>query len=388
MLTGEYPPQPGGISDYCAQIATGLAVQGRGVHVWCPGDDDRRTEPSGVEVHRVSRLFSPAGLVRLAQALDRCPTPRCVLLEYAPNAVGLYGMNVILCLWLLVRSRRDDVRVMFHEPYFYFGWRRPQRNVLAVVQRLMAVLLLGASRRVYLSSATWERYLSPYMWFGGRQLMWLPIPATVPRCADAAAIERCRLELAAGVSGARVVGHFGTYGDLVRPLLEACFAGLAARVPELRVACLGRNSEAFAAGLEVRVPVLRGRVVAAGGLDPEEVAARLRACDLVVQPYAEGVTSRRTSLMASLVNGCPTVTSLGPLTEALWAAEGGVAMAPAGDTAALVDLVVGLLADDTRRAALGRAGRRLYDARFALRHVVRHLSDPPAGSRGAEAEPR
>ena len=377
ILTGEYPPQPGGVSDYCAHIAAGLAARGRGVHVWCPGDDDRRTEPSGVEVHRVTRLFSPAGLARLAQALDRWPAPRSVLLEYTPNAVGLRGMNVVLCLWLLARSRRDDIRVMFHEPYFYFGWRRPHRNILAVVQRFMAVLLLWASRRVYLSSATWERYLSPYMWFGGRQLMWLPIPATVPRCEDAAAIERCRLELAAGAPGARVVGHFGTYGDHVRPMLEACFAGLAARVPELRVACLGRNSETFVAGLEARIPVLRGRVVGAGGLDPAEVAARLRACDLVVQPYADGVTGRRTSLMASLVNGCPTVTSAGPLTEELWAAEGGVAMAPVGDTAALVDLVVDLLADDARRAALGRAGRRLYDARFALRHVVRHLSDEP-----------
>ena len=379
ILTGEYPPQPGGISDYCAQIANGLAAEGHGIHVWCPADGDRHSATAGVEVHRVRHLFRPAGLVRLARALDRCPAPRCVLLEYAPNAVGLRGMNVILCLWLLLRSRRDEVRVMFHEPYFYFGWRRPHRNVLAVVQRLMAVLLLAASRRVYLSSATWERYLSPYMWLGGRQLMWLPIPATVPRCEDEAAIARCRLELTAGAADARVVGHFGTYGDLVRPLLEAWFAGLAARVPELRVACLGRNSETFAAGLEARVPVLRGRVAAAGALGPEEVGARLRACDLVVQPYAEGVTSRRTSLMASLVNGCPTVTSQGPLTEELWAAEGGVALAPAEDTAAVVDLVVDLLADDARRAALGQAGRRLYEARFALRHVVRHLSDPVAG---------
>ena len=81
--------------------------------------------------------------------------------------------------------------------------------------------------------------------------------------------------------------------------------------------------------------------------------------------------------MASLVNGCPTVTTMGPLTEPLWADEGGVAMAPVGDPAALVDLVVALLQDEPRRAALGRAGRRLYDNRFALRHTVRHLADHP-----------
>ena len=377
ILTGEYPPQPGGVSDYCAQIALGLAAGGRGVHVWCPGDEDRRIETSGVEVHRIARLFSPGGLARLAGALDRWSAPRSLLLQYTPNALGSWGMNVPLCVWLLTRSRRDDVRVMFHEPYFYFGWRQPHRNVLAVVQRLMAVMLLGASRRVYLSTATWERYLSPFMWLGGRQLMWLPIPSSVPRCEDEAAIERCRLELTGGSPDTSLIGHFGTYGDHVRPLLEACLVGVAARHPGLRVACLGRNGERFVAGLEASVPGLRGRVVAPGGLAPEAVAARLRACDLVVQPFLDGVTSRRTSLMASLVNGCPTVTTVGPLTEELWADEGGVAMAPAGDTTALVDLVDGLLRDDPGRAALGRAGHRLYETRFALRHAVHHLTDQP-----------
>ncbi len=377
ILTGEYPPRPGGVGDYCAQVAAGLAAEGRGVHVWCPGRDARRTEASGVEVHRVARLFSPGGLGRLARALDRWPAPRSLLLQYTPNALGVRGMNVPLCVWLLMRSRRDDVRVMFHEPYFYFGWRRPHRNVLAVVQRLMAVLLLGASRRVYLSSATWERSLSPYMWLGGRQLMWLPIPSNVPRCENEVAIERCRLELTGGSPDTPLIGHFGTYGDQIRPLLEACLAGVAARLPGLCVACLGRHGETFVAGLEARVPSLRGRVVASGGLAPEAVAAHLRACDLVVQPFPDGVTTRRTSLMASLVNGCPTVTTIGPLTEPLWTDESGVAMAPVGDTAALVDLVVGLLRDEARRADLGRAGYRLYDTRFAVRHTVRHLSDQP-----------
>ena len=100
-----------------------------------------------------------------------------------------------------------------------------------------------------------------------------------------------------------------------------------ARSPAVRVVCLGRNSDTFVARLEARVPALRGRLVASGAVALAEVAARLRACDLVVQPYPDGVTSRRTSVMAALVNGCPTVTTVGALTEELWADEGGVARA-------------------------------------------------------------
>ena len=80
--------------------------------------------------------------------------PGCVLLEYVPNALGARGANVPFCAWLLrLRRRGVDVRVMFHEPYFYFSWHRPWRNGLAVVQRLMAALLVRASSVAYLFDA-------------------------------------------------------------------------------------------------------------------------------------------------------------------------------------------------------------------------------------------
>jgi glycosyltransferase involved in cell wall biosynthesis len=376
ILTGEYPPQTGGVADYCAQVASGLAAEGWVVHVWCPGPSDTtEEEPAGVTVHRRSELFGLGGLTRLATALGEWEEPRRLLLQYAPNAFGMRGMNLPLCLWLLARSRRDDVRVMFHEPYFYFGWRRPLRNVLAAVHRLMAVCLLGASRRVYVASATWERYLSPYMWLGARQLMWLPVPSTVPAVADDEAIAACRL--AHRVDDALVVGHFGTYGEQITPLVARCFAELADRRPALRFLCLGRNSDRFVAELESGYPVLQHRVTCAADIAADEIGAHLRVCDLVVQPFVEGVTSRRTSLMAALANGRPTVTTAGPLTEEIWAEDGGVAMAPAGDDTALVDLADALLEDPVRRAALGRDGQRLYDTRFALRHVLHHLTDQP-----------
>ena len=46
ILTGEYPPRPGGVSDYSAHLSGGLARAGAEVHVWAPaaanGADARR----------------------------------------------------------------------------------------------------------------------------------------------------------------------------------------------------------------------------------------------------------------------------------------------------------------------------------------------------------
>ena len=36
IITGEYPPAPGGVSDYTEAVAAGLAAAGDEVHVWCP----------------------------------------------------------------------------------------------------------------------------------------------------------------------------------------------------------------------------------------------------------------------------------------------------------------------------------------------------------------
>ena len=45
VITGEYPPQRGGIGDYTELLAAGLAAEGHAVSVWCPeceGESPRR----------------------------------------------------------------------------------------------------------------------------------------------------------------------------------------------------------------------------------------------------------------------------------------------------------------------------------------------------------
>jgi hypothetical protein len=69
------------------------------------------------------------------------------------------------------------------------------------------------------------------------------------------------------------------------------------------------------------------------------------------------------------------VTTVGDNSEPIWG-EGAVACAPAGDLGALVRLALELLDSADRRLALGQAGRRLYEERFALRHTVAVLQTP------------
>ncbi len=351
ILTGEFPPSTGGVGDYTAQLAAALEKAGDHVMVWTPG----QTLPDrfGAQSRRV-----------LEAALR--DTPGIALLQYVPNALGARGMNVSFCLWLRALARGGtDVRVMFHEPYFYFTLARPWRNALAIAQRIMARVLLDASTVVYVSTPTWRRYLAPP---GATPLEVLPIPSNIQSTATAADAEPFRCAMAP--SGQPIVGHFGTYGDHVSDELNRVLPSLATRMPDARFAFVGAGSREFLSRLDATHPDIASRSWASGRLSAKDVSSALRACDVLAQPYPDGITTRRTSAMAGLEHGIATVTTSGELTEPVWTECGAVRLVPAADAPAFADAVAALVRDPAAARALGRRGADIYAARFSLERTI------------------
>jgi glycosyltransferase involved in cell wall biosynthesis len=390
LVTGEYPPACGGVGDYTADLARALALAGDTVHVWVaevvrPNADSvghgasairpKTAEPhTSITVHELPDRFGRASRRVLADAWRE--TPGIVLLQYVPNALGARGANLPFCRWLRrIHRAGADVRVMFHEPYFYFSLERPWRNALALAQRMMAATLLQSASRIYLSTETWMRYLAAVGVLPPAEA--LAIPSSLPSTAPPAAIDRWRREIAP--EGAQIVGHFGTYGAHVAGQLHAALPVLAERLPAIRFALAGAGSVEFLADIHQRHPRLAARAWASGRLEPDAVAAVLRACDLLLQPYPDGITTRRTSAMAGLKNGVATVSTSGCLTESIWTTTRAAALAPAGDAGGLADIVAGLLSDPTARAALGSRGAQAYCLHFSVEHTVAALRAQPAG---------
>lgn len=364
LLTGEYPPQVGGVGDYTARIAAALAQRGADVHVWSPAAAAGGAG-GGVVLHALPDLFGP----RSQQLLERAfaASPGRVILQYVPNALGRRGSNLRFCAWLArMRRRGVDIRVMFHEPYFYFTFARPSRNLLALAQRLMAAVLLRGTTVAYLSTETWIEYLRPYA-PSGTSWVALPIPATIGCDASAEAVLRWRAKAA---GGGLLAGHFGTYGPHVALALEPLVVSLLEADPAVHFLLLGRRGDRFAAGLTREHPALASRIHATGALPEPDLAAALRACDVLVQPYPDGVTTRRTSVMAGLAAAVATVTTSGRLTERVWHETQPAALVPASDARAMVDAALVLLRDDESRRALAARGKDVYDRRFGIDHTT------------------
>lgn len=381
LLTGEYPPDRGGIGDYTRLLARALADHGRQVHVWTPSDAFD-SEADGVAVHAMGGVGGNA-LRRLGTALDRHPAPRRLLVQYAPQAWGMRGMNLPFTRWLLARRRAgDDVRVMFHEPYFPFGWQRPQRNLLAALNRLMARTLLRASTRAYASTHVWEPLLAALA-PPGLTFTVLPIPSTIPVVDDPERVARIRREVGAGHP---IVAHFGTYGDQIGPALIRALQALIGYRPDARILLLGNRGADFATRLRALDERFRDNVVAPGYQSPDDVSVHLQAAGVAIQPYPDGADTRRTTLMACLANGVPTVTTRGRgcadliFSQAVSHAAPGDADAQ-GDRAACLLVSADILLESGDLDELRAKARAFYQREFAIeRTVERLLADEDGGA--------
>jgi glycosyltransferase involved in cell wall biosynthesis len=368
LLTGEYPPQRGGVSDYTHELARALAEAGDRVEIWAPPCAATDADDPDVVVHRLPDHFGLRALWQLTRAFSRLPSTDRVLVQYVPQAFGCKGANLLFCLWLRSR-RRTAIWVMFHEVRFLAQRdRNPLRSALAAAHRVMATLVASAAERVFVSIPGWSSMVEPLLQEGA-SVTWLPVPSAIPVLDDPTAAAAIRARYAAGRP---LVGHFGTYGDAVRSLLERTLAALV-MMSDCNVLLLGEGSEAFCAVLISADSSLNGRVFATGRLSPADVSRHVAACDLMLQPYPDGVSTRRTSGMVALSHGRPLVTTAGRLTEPVWAEASAAVLAAADDPDALAVATAATLVDPRRREEIGRRAAALYDARFHVRHSVAAL---------------
>jgi hypothetical protein len=322
-----------------------------------------------VTVHREPGLFTPSGLVKLTRGLNACPGPRRLLLQYVPHAFGLKAMNVPFCAWFAAR-RQDERWVFFHEVVYPWRPRAPLRHhVLAGTTRVMLRLVAGAADRAFVSIPTWAEHLPSRL---RSHAEWRPVPSNLPTHVPSAASTRVRAELGEGL----LLGHFGTFGEATAGLLEQALVPLLRADTSRRALLLGRGSQAWAEGLSRRSPELAGQLLARGSLATEALAAHLSVCELLVQPYGDGVSARRGTTMACLALGLPLVTNTGHLTEPLWRTLDAVALVEGADPAGVVAAAERLLAHPEERAALGARAAEVYRERFSLERTLEALLGP------------
>jgi glycosyltransferase involved in cell wall biosynthesis len=138
---------------------------------------------------------------------------------------------------------------------------------------------------------------------------------------------------------------------------------------------LGKGSLELRERLIELHPDLSQSVRATGTLSAADISRHVSACDVMLQPYQDGVSGRRTSVMTALAHGIPVVTTTGKATEKCWAKSQAVKLTELGDVRGMVDIAKELSRDGRERAHLRITGQALYRERFALDRTITTLRE-------------
>jgi hypothetical protein len=294
-------------------------------------------------------------------------------------------MNLGFCIWLWQRAAKGDVvELMVHEPFLAWAgtWRQ---TAAAALHRVMAMVLLRAAQRVWVSIPAWEPMLKPYALGRAIPFGWLPISSSL-HDPDAASVARARLNAsssagpnASSKNAGRLVGHLGTYGTLITPLLSDALTELLRRPDPPRVILLGTGSQEFARDFLRGHPEWKDVVHGAGTLSEDDLSAHVAACDAMIQPYPDGISSRRTTAMAALALGVPVITNDGALSESVWRESGAVRLTRVGDGRGMAEQTMDVLSHAEARRALQEGGRALYARMFDVSRTIRALRGADSG---------
>ena len=368
IITCEYPPLVGGVSDHTFLLASALAAAGDVVDVWTPPGDGAPPHVDRVAVHVLPSLFNLDALRILRRVIrEQLPETR-VLIQYVPTGYGWRMMNVPFAM-LLYAQRARGLDVYFHEVGFIISQEvRVRRKLVGAVHLIMNWLSVRSASRIFVAIPEWQQRLEKLgvrTGYGGPSVTWVPVPSNVPDVVDPAVTAALRASLLRD-GATTIVGHFGTFGRFHTANLLPAFARVLDDGAERIALLVGRNSRAMRDALVAERPDLAPRIRATGGLAAAEVSAHLSACDVLLQPYEDGASARRGSLMAGLALGLPVVSNRGSVTGTIWKSRAAVYLVGSAGATDLATGVDDLLANATLRASLGAAGRLLHQQEFAM----------------------
>lgn len=363
LITGEYPPLPGGVGDFSAQLAAALAAHRAEVHVLTDVRCAAAPPVPGVTVHPLVRRWG-WGALPLARAWALEQGVQVANVQYQAAAYGLGAPIHFIFDVLTVPGV-----VTFHDlriPYLFpkaGGLRVAAINHLA--RTAHAVILTDPA-----DLAELRRRGVP------RPLHHIPIASNIAPTPPPG-YDRAAWRAQHGVAeGDWLLGYFGFLnhskgGDtLIEALARLVQAGHPAKLALIggQAGASDPTDAQFGAQLAQRIAGhgLEARLIRTGYLEPAAVSAWLLACDVLTLPYRDGVSLRRGSLMAALAHGCAVVSTHAHPLDAHLRDGDTLCLTPPADPAALADTVAALCADPARRQRLGTAAR----------HTARHFEWP------------
>jgi len=371
FLTGEYPPMQGGIADYTAHLARSLLpldvqpailisrLYKRYEAAGAPGGPKSNFGP--IPIHPYLSGWGIRCWPEIKRFLRQHPS-QVLHIQYQAAAFDLAGWINWLPWFMRLSENRPKIVTTFHDlriPYLFpkagpLRWR----SILALARYSDAVICTNREDALTLRQFAWGDHIAE-----------IPLGNNVP-VNPPSGYDRQRWRDQLGLAdGAVVLAYFGFLNEskggedliavlaaLVRQEVDAYLLMIGGDVgdsdPSNRA--YARRVRQMIAGYD-----LDQRIIFTGYVTLPEVSANLLAADMAVMPYRDGVSFRRTTLIAALQHGLPII-STRPVVELpqIMAGEN-MCLARPTDINRLTQLVVQVASQPALREQLSQGAKQL-----------------------------
>ncbi len=380
IVTGEYPPQMGGVAGYTFNLAQSLARYGREVEVITrslAGDGaaleradikPELEEAVGVEVHTLLPVkgFGLIDCWRLFRHFHRHSCDALVF-QYVPQMYGRAGIAPLTAL-VPVLARLGGVTTvvtMFHEIKIQPS-RQPKTWLVWFFQVIQAFILTLFSHKLITNSVVHADFLNRLCQIMGREKRTavisvgsnIPLAATMPEELEAL---RDSLKLTNSGPLLMIFSPFTVHKDLI-----ICLEALK-QLPDATLVCLGGNADAARyASLLIQA---RERGIEAqrlhlifGPLGAAQISRWLQIADIYLHTIPLGASGRSGALAAALQHGLPVIAFRGPETPTTFKDGENMTLIEPNDLEALVSHIQNISNDAELRNKLRAGATLLYNS--------------------------
>ncbi len=233
-----------------------------------------------------------------------------VLLQYNPFAWGRRGWAPDLPkLITKLKARRPDllISVMFHETYMMFPGLR--YRIMGLYQRKQFLRLLSVADVSFFSTTNWANQYRVHSKSG--QVFELPVGSNLPLSPLNPTTAKQSLDIPSSdfvcsVFGGGHVSRMFDHIDLAVSAIADSLIGCC----DTHLVYVGDSRREWKCG--------SARVHQLGRLPRSRAADVIGGTDLMINPFLDGISTRRGSAMAALALGVPILTTKGHNTEDLW----------------------------------------------------------------------
>jgi glycosyltransferase involved in cell wall biosynthesis len=343
-----------GVRDYARVV--GRAIEERGVVAperWLEVGCDRP-----LESWRATRRWLEA----LGSDLREL-APDSIVWHYSVFSYGYRGLPTLVPLFArTLRASGVPVVTVAHEFVYPFGTRGARGALLASAQRVALPAVVRASSAIVVTTDKRRAWFESRRWLPRREIHVLPVPSNLPQAGTSG-------RSPSGTSPSELVlGVFSFAAESIRPApVASALRLLRGEGLDARLVLIGAPGESSPQGAAwrhaARTEKVEDAISFTGVLEPDLLAQALGAVDVVLFVDADGPSSRRSSLAATLAAGKPVVAYDGPATWSAAVAAGALAVVPATGEDLARELRA--FAEPGVRAERGRRGADFYAAHQA-----------------------